>query len=101
MTIHPAVAPISRLKFTAPGSPEGQESGGQTLAALGTATGQNLPAVGSSHSLTETVNLGTMTTAGLIGTLHKYTSCQKINMLDSRMAAATHNNGFYNHARIL
>ena len=32
--------------------------------------GQNLAAVGSSHSLTETVDLGTMTAAGLIGTLH-------------------------------
>ena len=45
-------------------------SGGQNLAALGTTTSQNLAAVGSSHSLTETVDLGTMTTAGLVGTLH-------------------------------
>ena len=45
-------------------------SGRQNLAALGTAAGKNLAAVGSSHSLTETVNLGTMTLAGLIGTLH-------------------------------
>ena len=45
-------------------------SGGQNLAALSTTAGQNLAAVGSSHSLTETVNLGTMTTAGLAGTLH-------------------------------
>ena len=45
-------------------------SGRQNLAALGTATGKNLAAVGSSHSHTETVNLGTMTAAGLIGTLH-------------------------------
>ena len=43
----------------------------QNLAALCTATSQNLAAVGSSHSLTETVDLGTMTTAGLIGTLHE------------------------------
>ena len=50
-------------------------SGGQNLAALCTTAGQNLAAVGSSHSLTETVNLGTMTTAGLVGTLHNtYTS---------------------------
>ena len=49
--------------------------GGQNLAALGTAAGENLAAVGSSHSLTETVDLGTMTAAGLIGTLHEYTSC--------------------------
>ena len=53
-------------------------SGGQNLAALCTTAGQNLTAVGSSHSLTETVNLGTMTTAGLIGTLHNtYTSCNQ------------------------
>ena len=44
--------------------------GGQNLAALCTAAGQNLTAVGSSHSLTETVDLGTMTAAGLVGTLH-------------------------------
>ena len=51
--------------------------GGQNLAALCTAAGKNLTAVGSSHSLTETVNLGTVATAGLIGTLHRvYTSCQ-------------------------
>ena len=59
--------------------------GGQNLAALSTAAGENLAAVGSSHSLTETVNLGTMTTAGLIGTLHEYTSCQNgFHMLDSQ-----------------
>ena len=49
----------------------------QNLAALGTAAGKNLAAVGSSHSLTETVHLGSVATAGLIGTLHiLYTSCQ-------------------------
>ena len=52
-------------------------SSGQNLTALSTAAGKNLTAVRSSHSLTETVNLGTVTTAGLIGTLHMvYTSCQ-------------------------
>ena len=50
-------------------------SGRQDLAALGTAAGKNLAAIGSSHSLAETVDLGSMTTAGLIGTLHEYTSC--------------------------
>ena len=61
-------------------------SGGQNLAALSTTAGQNLAAVGSSHSLTETVNLRTMTTAGLVGTLHNtYTSCQNFNMLDSQI----------------
>ena len=47
--------------------------GRQNLAALGTTAGQNLAAVGSSHSLTETVNLGTVTAAGLVGTLHSDT----------------------------
>ena len=42
----------------------------QNLTALGTAAGENLAAVGSSHSLTETVHLGSVATAGLIGTLH-------------------------------
>ena len=47
----------------------------QNLTAFSTATGKNLAAVGSSHSLPETVNLGTMTAAGLVGTLHNtYTS---------------------------
>jgi hypothetical protein len=45
-------------------------SGGQNLAALSAATGQNLTAVGSSHSLAETMHLGTMALGGLIGTLH-------------------------------
>ena len=47
----------------------------QNLAALCTTASQNLAAVSGSHSLTETVDLGTMTLAGLIGTLHVvYTS---------------------------
>ena len=46
------------------------------LAALCTTTGQNLTAVGSCHSLAETVDLGAVTAAGLVGTLHvEYTSC--------------------------
>ena len=58
---------------------------------------QNLAAVGSSHSLAETVNLGTMTTAGLIGTLHNFCT-PPVNFTYARqpkMAAATHNNGLY------
>ena len=74
--IHPAVAPVSLyaiIPFVI--SPTDLHLGGQNLAALCTAAGQNLAAVGSSHSLTETVDLGTMTTAGLVGTLHVgYTS---------------------------
>ena len=56
-------------------SPKSCQSGGQNLAALCAAAGKNLAAVGSSHSLTESVNLGTVTAAGLVGTLHiGYTS---------------------------
>ena len=52
-------------------------SGGQNLAALCTAAGQNLTAVGSGHSCAETVDLGTVALGGLIGTLHfGYTSCK-------------------------
>ena len=54
-------------------SPMRYPLGGQNLAALGTAAGENLTAVGSSHSLPETVDLGTVTAAGLIGTLHLVT----------------------------
>ena len=59
------------------------KSGRQNLAALGTAAGKNLAAVGSSHSLTETVHLGSVATAGLIGTLHLCTPPVKSHMLDS------------------
>ena len=62
----------------------------QNLAALGTAAGENLAAVGSSHSLTETVNLGSVATAGLIGTLHVCTPPVKSHMLGSQKAAAKH-----------
>ena len=74
--IHPAVAPVSLYRAVSLVlTHSANASGGQNLAALCTTAGQNLTAVGSSHSLTETVNLGTMTTAGLVGTLHNtYTS---------------------------
>ena len=49
----------------------------QNFATLGAAAGENFTAIGSSHSLAETVDLGSVATAGLIGTLHsEYTSCQ-------------------------
>ena len=48
-------------------------SGGQNLAALSTTAGENLAAVGGSHSLAEAMNLGAVTTAGLVGTLHSLT----------------------------
>ena len=57
----------------------------QNLAALGTAAGENLAAVGSSHSLTETVDLGSVATAGLIGTLHGIHLLSNSHMLDSQI----------------
>ena len=94
--IHPAVAPVSLSRAIIPFvfSPTDLHLGGQNLAALCTAAGQNLTAVGSSHSLTETVNLGTMTLGGLVGTLHYISPPEYCNfhMLDSQKAAATHNN---------
>ena len=66
-------------------------SGRQDLTALGTAAGKHLAAVGSSHSLPETVNLGTMTTAGLIGTLHTSVHLlSKSHMLDSQFWPQQH-----------
>ena len=85
--IHPAVAPVSLCeRFVHCGQIplRNLHLGGQNLAALCTAAGQNLTAVGSSHSLTETVDLGTMTTAGLIGTLHYITPPVNSMMLNSR-----------------
>ena len=91
--IHPAVAPVSLMSVSsAQVTCARRLLGGQNLAALCTAAGQNLTAVGSSHSLTETVNLGTVTLAGLIGTLHEIHLLLITSMLDSRMAAATHSN---------
>ena len=70
--------------------------GRQNLAALCTAAGKNLAAVGSSHSLTETVNLGTVTAAGLVGTLHdRIHLLSKSHMLNSQRTIATHNNRLY------
>ena len=85
--IHPAVAPVSLCeRFVLCGQIplRNLHLGGQNLAALCTAAGQNLTAVGSSHSLTETVDLGTMTLARLIGTLHNLVHLlSKSLMLDS------------------
>ena len=67
-------------------------SGRQDLTALGTAAGKHLAAVGSSHSLPETVNLGTMPTAGLVGTLHGLdTSLTFTYARQPQMAAAEQN----------
>ena len=77
-------------------------SGRQNLAALGTAACKYLAAVGSRHSLTETVDLGSVTVAGLIGTLHGCTPPVKSHMLGSQKAAAKHNYRPYDgHARVL
>jgi len=79
LCIHPAVAPVSLKRAIIPFvySPTDLHLGGQNLAALGTTAGQNLTAVGSSHSLTETVDLGAMALGGLVGTLHYvFTSCK-------------------------
>ena len=74
-TIHPAVAPVSLLRAYFLVFHRGGASGGQNLAASCTTAGQNLAAIGASHSLAETVDLGTVTVAGLVGTLHYgYTS---------------------------
>ena len=61
-------------------------SSGQNLAALSAAASKNLAAIGCCHSLAETVDLGAVTTAGLIGTLHVDTSCQISIMLNSCVA---------------
>ena len=58
---------------------------GELCSALGAATGEDLAAVGGSHSLSEAMHLGSVTLSGLIGTnsCHGiYTSCK--NMLNSR-----------------
>ena len=63
----------------------------EDLTSLGTAAGQNLAAVGSSHSLPETVDLGSVTTAGLIGTLHSCTPPVKFRCSTAgKPAAAKH-----------
>ena len=84
--IHPAVAPVSRMsaQYACGITHVVCSLGGQNLAALCTAAGQNLTAVGSSHSLTETVNLGTMTAAGLVGTLHNTFTSYKIEVIYAR-----------------
>ena len=67
--------------------------GRQNLAALCTTASQNLAAVSGSHSLTETVDLGTMTLGGLVGTLHVVNNSFQNHLCSAvRIAAATHNN---------
>ena len=46
---------------------------GQASAALSTTAGQDLTAIGGTHSLAEAVLLGTLTLLGLIGTEHLHT----------------------------
>jgi hypothetical protein len=53
------------------------ELGGQDSSAFCTAASKNLAAVGGSHSLAESMDLGAMALSGLIGTQHLvYTSCK-------------------------
>jgi len=53
------------------------ELGGQDSSAFCTAASKNLAAVGGSHSLAESIDLGAMALSGLIGTQHLvYTSCK-------------------------
>ena len=63
---------------------------GELCSALGAATGEDLAAVGGSHSLSEAMHLGSVTLSGLIGTnsCHGiYTSCK--NMLNSGRRSAS------------
>ena len=62
---------------------------GQTCAALGAATGQNLAAVGSSHSLAEAVNLGTVQLLGLIGTFRCHVETPPVRIAALLRAALT------------
>ena len=62
----------------------------ELCSALGAATGEDLAAVGGSHSLSEAMHLGSVTLSGLIGTnsCHGiYTSCK--NMLNSGRRSAS------------
>ena len=64
---------------------------GQLGSALGTAAGEDLTAVGGSHSLAEAVNLGSLTLLGLIGTNsgHFLTPPDKLCSTAANAAAAT------------
>ena len=76
--------------------------GRQNLAALGTTTSQNLAAVCGSHSLAETVDLGTMTLSGLVGTLHVVTPPIKSLMLGKPIGCSnTYLLTIDGHARVL
>ena len=89
MIIHPAWTPVSRLAI---GRYVLSKLSRQNLATLGTAAGKHLAAVGSSHSLAETVHLGSVAAAGLIGTLHEYTSCSNNQYARQSKTAAKHSN---------
>ena len=60
---------------------------GQAGAALGAATGQDLAAVGSSHSLAETIDLLAMQLLGLIGTLRCHNLRHLLSELRSPLEA--------------
>ena len=74
----------------------------QNLAALGTAAGKNLTAVGSCHSLPETMHLGTMAAAGLVGTLHLvYTSLKSQYARQPDGCSETKSLTIHGHANIV
>ena len=74
----------------------------QNLAALCTTASQNLAAVSGSHSLTETVDLGTMTLGGLVGTLHVCTTPFKITYARQVFHCSNTNLlTIHGHARVL
>ena len=89
--------------YPAIGHPKVGLSGRQNLAALCTATGENLAAVGSSHSLTESVDLGTVTVAGLVGTLHSDTPPQKsiCSTVGQTDRSGTNSRTIIGHAKVL
>ena len=62
---------------------------GQTGAALGAATGQDLAAVGRGHSLAETVDLLAMQLLGLIGTFRCHVETPPVSIPAALPAALT------------
>ena len=62
---------------------------GQNCAALGAATGQNLAAIGGSHSLAEAVDLLGVQLLGLIGTFRSHVMRHLLSDLGCLSAALT------------
>ena len=62
--------------------------GGELCSALSTAAGKNLAAVGGSHSLSETVNFGSVALLGLIGTNSCHFSTPPVKICSTAAFAA-------------